>query len=313
MTPVDRPTEEPVPLPRSDVKVGFACNNRCTFCAQGEKRSGCGAIPAEELVGRIEQARAPELGARGLVLTGGEPTLHRHILAVVSAARRMEYDPIQIQTNGRTLAYAHLVQALLKAGATEFSPSLHGSTAAIHDEQTRAPGSWAQSVEGIRNVVAARATVVTNTVVTRRNTSDLPNIVALLGSLGVRHAQLAFVHPVGTAADRFDEVVPRLADVVEPIRQARERARSFGMRLVTEAVPYCFLRGMEELCVEESIPATTVVDLDGRMADYSGWRVAEGKAHGDPCRECIDRTRCEGPWREYTERFGWSEFETRRS
>lgn len=290
---------------RADLKVGFACNNRCVFCAQGDKRASCGAIDFDVLCDRLRRLSAP---ARGLVLTGGEPTVHRHIVPLVRYAARLGFLPIQIQTNGRMLAYGHVVGSLLDAGATEFSPSLHGSTAEIHDALTRARGSFAQTTTGIRNLVAAGARVLTNTVVVSDNAPDLPHIVALLGELGVRQAQLAFVHPVGTAMDRFDEVVPRLASVVEPITRARAVARATGMRLATEGVPLCFLREMEELAVESAIPGTVVVDLDGTSLDYSAWRSHEGKTHGPPCAACRALARCEGPWREYPARWGWGEF-----
>jgi len=292
--------------PRADLKVGFACNNRCVFCAQGEKRSEAGTIPLAELTERLRAVRGE--GPRGLVLTGGEPTIHRDIVRLVATARALGFAPIQVQTNGRMLAYARSIEALLRAGVTEFSPSLHGSTAEVHDGLTRSAGSWAQSLQGIKNVVAARAPLVTNSVITRANLGDLPALVELLGSVGVRHAQLAYVHPVGTAATMFAEVVPRLPEVVAPVRAARAVAARFGLRLVTEAIPYCFLQGMEELAVEENIPQTTVVDLDGQCADFSAWRVGAGKAHGEPCATCARRQACEGPWREYPEAFGWSEF-----
>lgn len=294
------------PAPRADLKVGFACNNRCVFCAQGGKRLEVGAIPLEELVTRLKKVRDR---SEGLVLTGGEPTVYKPIVTLVAEARRLGYHPIQIQTNGRMLSYPKVLRTLLAAGATEFSPSLHGSTAKIHDALTRAPGSFEQSVGGIAAVAKLGLPLITNSVVTQGNKHDLPALVDLLGKLGVKHAQLAFVHPVGTAWEMFDEVVPRLPDVVEPIRRSRDVARKYGMRLVTEGVPLCFLRGMEELAVEDVIPPTTVVDLNGQIEDYSGWRVAEGKSHGPPCETCSVRHRCEGPWREYPDVFGWEEFE----
>ncbi len=293
------------PLPRADLKVGFACNNRCVFCAQGDKRTACAALPLEELIRRLELVRGT---TRGLVLTGGEPTAYKHIVALVLAARRMGFNPIQIQTNGRMLSYDKMLHALLAAGATEFSPSLHGSTAEMHDGLTRAPGSFDQTVAGIGNAVASGAIVVTNSVITKSNVNDLPALTALLASLGVKNAQLAFVHPVGTAESMFDEVVPRLPDVVEPVRRSRDLARTAGMRFVTEGIPFCFLRGMEEVAVEDDIPQTTVVDLDGHVADYSAWREVEGKSHGPQCEGCARRTQCEGPWREYPAKFGWDEF-----
>ncbi len=290
---------------RADVKVGFACNNRCLFCAQGHKREGCAHVPFEELVARVEKGRET---SDELVLTGGEPTMHPKLIEVIRRAKQLGYRQIQVQTNGRMLAYGKLVDDLVAAGATEFSPALHGHTAELHDSLTRAPGSFRQTVTGIRNVRARGLPIVSNSVVVRANTPHLPALVELLARLGVGQAQLAFVHPVGTAWELFDEVVPRLSDVVGPIRQARAVSRRFGMTLVTEAVPYCFLSGMEELAVEEHIPKTTVIDLDGKPFDYSRWRPAEGKAHGPPCEVCAERMRCEGPWREYPDRYGWDEF-----
>jgi hypothetical protein len=65
---------------------------------------------------------------------------------------------------------------------------------------------------------------------------------------------------------------------------------------------------MEEVAVEDDIPHTTVVDLDGHVADYSAWREVEGKSHGPQCDGCSRRKQCEGPWREYPAKFGWDEF-----
>lgn len=289
---------------RLDLKVGFACNNRCVFCAQGEKRKVCGALPYARLLDQLVQGRR---ACRGVVFTGGEPTAHKNLLRLVRAARELGYSSIQIQTNGRMLAYRKAVDALVLAGATEFSPSLHGATAEVHDVLTRADGSFEESVAGIDNAVRSGAYVVTNSVITRQNQDTLPELVRLLVGLGVRHAQLAFVHPVGTALERFDEVVPRLSELVQPLAAARAVAIEAGMKLVTEAVPLCFLAGMQDLAVESSIPETTVVDLDGAL-DYSDWRVHEGKLHGPPCAGCALAQRCEGPWREYPEHRGWSEF-----
>ncbi len=291
--------------PRADVKVGFACNNRCLFCAQGDKRSECPTLPLDELIARLRAAR--ERG-EGLVLTGGEPTVHKQIAELIAAAKALGFHPIQIQTNGRLLAYPQFLASLIAAGATEFSPSLHGSTAAIHDELTQAPGSFDQTVAGLKNLARARARVVTNSVITRQNLDDLPALVALLASLGVRTAQLAFVHAVGTAADNLDQLMPRFSDAVPAIAAARQVARRAGVRLYTEAIPLCFLSGMEDLAVEEIIPQMTVLDLDGAVRDFSAWRSAEGKLHGPPCEACAARPRCEGPWREYPAHFGWSEF-----
>ncbi len=289
---------------RADVKVGFACNNRCVFCAQGDKRGQIRFLPLQLLIDRLRAAHRP---GRGLVLTGGEPTIRRDLCQLVVAARAMGYRPIQVQTNGRMLIYAGLVRALISAGVDELSPSLHGPRASVHDALTRAPGSFAQTVAGVRNAVESGAAVVTNTVVVRANLAHLADTVGLLAALGVRRAQLALVHPVGTAAQLFDDVVPRLGEAATAMAAAIDAGRRRGITVVTEAVPPCLLRGHEDAVVESAIPETTVVDLDGAPLAYSTWRRREGKAKGAPCASCARNATCEGPWREYPERQGWDD------
>ncbi len=290
---------------RCDLKVGFACNNRCLFCAQGEKRRNTGLVPAAQLVEHLRSAHVP---GRGLVLTGGEPTLRKDIVELVRVARGCGYSPIQIQTNGRMLSYSDLVQRLIDAGVTEFSPALHGPTAAVHDALTRSEGSFDQTVAGIENAVASGAVVVTNSVVVRQNLDHLSATVDVLADLGVYKAQLALVHPVGTAMERFDQVVPRISLAARAIRLAVERGRERGLMMVVEAVPLCLLRGLEDAVVESAIPETTVVDADGEHFAFSDWRRENGKSNGPPCERCERRSDCEGPWREYPARFGWSEY-----
>jgi MoaA/NifB/PqqE/SkfB family radical SAM enzyme len=289
---------------RLDLKVGFACNNHCVFCAQGDKRTRSKAFAGRDLAQKLLSARDTTVG---LVLTGGEPSMHRDILTLVRLAARLGYSPIQLQTNGRMLSQPRVLQAFLDAGVTEIAPSLHGPTPEIHDALTRTPGSFAQSTRGIQNAIRAQVPVITNSVITKGNVEHLSELVSLLADLGVRQAQLALVHPVGSAQDLFEDVVPRLETVSAALVGAWRVARSAGIRLVTEAVPLCFLRGMTDLAVEAAIPPTTVIDLEG-VVDYSDWRVSEGKAKGPPCVSCTERERCEGPWREYPQAFGWAEF-----
>lgn len=290
---------------RADLKIGFACNNHCVFCAQGHKRDSCGAMDLTTLVTKLQQVRQH---SDGLVLTGGEPILYKKIIPLIKAAKTLGFRSIQIQTNGRLLCYPDVVRSLIEAGATEFSPSIHGSTAKIHEALTCAEGSFDQSLAGIINVVKTGYPLVTNSVITKANVHDLVALVDLLGQIGVKQAQLAFVHPVGTAEELFDQVVPRLPDVQAELPECEQIAKKWGMVLHTEAIPLCFLRNRYHLNSEAHIPTTTVLDVDGRVANYSEWRTQEGKSHGDVCKQCSARHVCEGPWREYPDRFGWGEF-----
>ncbi|MBN2498784.1 MAG: radical SAM protein [Deltaproteobacteria bacterium] len=298
----------PAVADRLDVKVGFACNNRCRFCVQGRKRE---RYPRRSFDQVADFLKRHARSYRGVVFTGGEPCLHPDLLRLVAHARELGFESIQIQTNGRMLAYARLCRDLIAAGVSEFSPALHGHSAACHDYHTRSPGSFEQTVRGIRNLVNLGQKVVSNTVVTRSNFRHLPALAELLAGLGVAQLQFAFVHPVGTAGREalFDSVVPRLELVAPWLHRGLERAEQAGLRAMSEAVPYCFMVEYERFVGERIMPRTRILDAEGEIADYRAYRLEEGKAKGEPCSSCRLQGQCEGPWREYVERFGWGEFE----
>lgn len=296
-------------MERVDVKLSFSCNNHCRFCVQGDKRLHYPDRSPAEARKILREARRR---ADSIVFTGGEPSLRRDFLDLVRYARKLGYRVVQLQTNGQLLAYPAFAQACLDAGVTEVSPALHGHVAALHDFLTGRTGSFACTVRGIENARAVGLPVLTNTVVTKPNRRHLAAVARLLVELGVTQLQFAFVHPVGTAMRNFDSIVPRLSLLGDELFRALDVAAEAGVRSMTEAVPLCFLPAREEAAAEWIIPDAAVFDAEGTIEDYRAFRLTEGKAKGPPCGRCLLDGVCEGPWREYPERFGWGEFRPRR-
>lgn len=293
-------------MKRIDIKIGFACNNLCDFCAQGHKRGDIRARTPAEIKKLL--AGAAKKGVTGVVFTGGEPTLHPWLPRAAAEARRLGYACVQVQTNGRRLSSAEYCAELKEAGVTEVSPALHGSTAALHDRLTRAPGSFAQTVAGIRRAKAAGFRILTNTVVTSLNYRDLPALARLLIYLGADQYQLAFVHVIGTAWEKRFEIVPRKSDALPYMKKALDEGIKAGVPCYTEAVPYCLMKGYEQCVAEAIIPEGPVADAGLYLENYADYRRNSGKAKRPDCRRCRWDARCEGPWHEYPELYGWDEF-----
>jgi len=290
---------------RLDLKVGWSCNNRCTFCVQGDKRDRFADRDTETLFELIEGGR-PD--ARDLVLTGGEPTIRRDLAALIHHARSVGYERVQLQTNGRMLCNEARLDALIDAGLTEVSPALHGPDPGVHDPLTRAPGSFKQTLRGIRNARARGLPVVLNSVVVRGNVRALPRMAELFVRLDLASFQFAFVHALGTAGDDIEGVMPRLSEAMPFLLRALAIGRAAGVPCWTEAVPLCFLPGFETHASERRIPRTRIVDADRVVPDYTLARRAHGKAKGPACECCALTAACEGPWKEYPATFGWEEF-----
>lgn len=292
---------------RADVKLGFSCNNHCRFCVQGNKRNEYPDLGTEEARRVLAEERQH---CEDVVLTGGEVTIRKDLPELIAHARELGYRTIQLQTNGRLIASRERLQAFVDAGITEVSPAIHGATAEMHDGLTRAPGSFRQTVKGVLNARRLGLPVIMNSVITRANYRELPFLAELFLRLGVTQFQFAFVHALGSAADNFDEMVPRYTDVMPFVRQGLKIGRRNGLPCMTEAIPLCFLDGIEHMAAEHLIPDTRIRDAVMTVADYTRARKTEGKAHGPPCVGCRWEQTCEGPWKEYPEHFGWDELQT---
>jgi len=173
-------------------------------------------------------------------------------------------------------------------------------------------GSFRQTVQAIRNLKELRQRVITNSVITRSNFRHLPELASLLVRLGVDQLQFAFVHALGTAAQNFARIVPRMTLVEPYVKRGLQVGTRAGRIALTEAIPFCFMTGFEEHVAERFIPRTKIFDAKFVVEDYTDYRWTEGKAKGPPCADCTWSTVCEGPWKDYVDGYGWGEFVPRR-
>jgi len=291
---------------RVDIKIGFGCNNMCQFCVQGDKRFKFANRTIEEIRKALKEAR--DSGSLAVVFTGGEPTLHKDILEAVKYAKELGFQSIQLQTNGRMLAYLDFCQKLITAGVNEFSPALHSSQPQIHDELTASPGAWQQVVAGIKNLKKLNQYILTNTVITSKNYQDLPELAQLFIDLGVDQFQFAFVHILGTADKNKDWLVPKKSEVMPFVKKGLDIGIKANKVVMTEAIPYCLMDGYEKYIAEKIMPETKVVDAEQTIESYGDYRWNLGKAKRKECEVCKYFKVCEGPWKEYPQIYGWDEF-----
>jgi MoaA/NifB/PqqE/SkfB family radical SAM enzyme len=290
---------------RIDLKLGFTCNNNCRHCVAADKRK----LPdrtTEEVLHELREARSA--GASEVVLTGGEPTIRKDIFEIISYAKSIGYKLIQLQTNARMLSYPEFAEKIIKAGVNEVVPAIHAHKADIHNRITRVPGSFEQTVRGIKNVRKHKVFLYTNTVVTKLNYKILPELTEFVIGLGADHYQFAFVHPSGNAYEYYKDVVPRISEAATYIQKALDIGRARGIFATVEAVPFCLMLGYEEHALEIYIPPTELRDVGRTVKDFNELRRTKGRKKGPDCARCRYDLVCEGTWREYPEKMGFDEF-----
>lgn len=293
-------------MKRLDLKTGFLCNNNCLFCVQADNKSK-GNRSLSEIKKDLKDGITKDCDE--VVLTGGEVTIRPDFFELISYAKQLGYKNIQIQSNGRMFSSLDFCKKTIEAGATEFSPALHGYCELQHDYLTQSPGAFKQTIAGIKNLKRLNQKVITNTVIVKSNYLNVEQIAKLLVSLKVDQYQLAFVHPMGNAYKNFESIVPVISIAAPFIHKGLDVGIKSKVSCMAEAIPYCHMKGYEEYISEKKIPESMIRGKKYQNTDDFGkQRKTMGKIKFKQCKQCIKNNICEGPWKEYAEKFGNEEF-----
>lgn len=287
-----------------EVSVGSLCNNHCIYCAHENKEELFPDKKTEEIKKLLRDFCDK---SDAVVFSGGEPAIRDDIIEIVNYACERGYSEIHIQTNGRMFANKSFCREMVDAGANVFIITLSGHKEKLHNYITGAD-SFMQTVKGIINLKSLGQKVEINCVVTKPNYRHLPETARLFVKLGVNAFRFSFVYAEGIALKNYLSVVPRMSLAAHYIKEGLRIGLESGITALTEGVPFCLMDGYSDYAAEKMIPRTQIYDANCAAGNDTELRRNEGKTKRDACRDCIYDSACDGPWKEYTEFFGWDEF-----
>lgn len=271
------------------VNLTYVCNNHCVMCAVGGR-------PARHM----DFERCAELlaeysarGARLLDYDGGEPTLHPHLLRLVSLAKETGYERVNVTTNGRRLASREFASRLLLSGIDSLLISLYAAAPECHDEMTGTPGSFAETVAGIRHAVRLRPKRVAlgiNTLVGQGNWRGVRALARFVADLGVGRLNVQFPTPFGRASSAHVPPWP------EALREVRATLDELGGRLEMTVVnlPPCRLPGHEAAALADAEKYSRVMAFVDAPPENLAVYLSRRRARRPECAECAYSIVCEG-------------------
>lgn len=272
------------------IRVGFGCNQDCGMCWQGRE---WGRYGADQVIRWIEDLRAA--GARGLIISGGEPTLDADIFRYIERAREIGFTAVTLETNAVQMAKEGYAARLRAAGVTSCFVSLHSGDAAISDAITRAPGTHARTVKGTLALLDAGVQVVLNAVTTAEGLEHLgalPDFVHAtfgrrpeLGGLMISYPSVPF------DTSLMPSIVPDPTRLRVMLRQAIDRAIELGIRLSGLDGP-CG----PPLCAFGADPRVTAANPVPGPVEF--------RLHAPACDGCAVKHACFGVRHADIERFG---------
>lgn len=161
------------------VELTYRCNLDCFFCYNDLGLRGR-PLSVEQYDTFFADLR--ELQVLNLTLSGGEPLAHPDFLRLGARARELGF-VVRIKSNGHALRGAMARRIRDEIDPFLIEVSLHGATAAVHDRQTREPGSLERLLANLREMRGLGLRVKLNSTLTAWNEHEVEATMALADRL----------------------------------------------------------------------------------------------------------------------------------
>jgi 2-polyprenyl-3-methyl-5-hydroxy-6-metoxy-1,4-benzoquinol methylase len=285
------------------IKVGYACNENCSFCHTLDVRHIDG--DSAEVHRKIE--RAAQLGHTMIVFSGGEATIRPELFDWAAHAVRLGLDT-GLVTNGLMLAYPEVLDRMMSLRLKYVYMSMHGGTARVHNLMVRAD-TFDAAAKALKNISGRGLDVTINCVITAQNVEHLRPMVDLVLPYPDVTLKFSMVQPKGGGAKLFDFIMPKVAGVAARVHDAitygLSKAPSVGPRFTHDGVPLCLLPGYEglydDLKTDRYWTMVEIGEPDFFPVDD------KAKIQPEPCHDCALRGPCPGLYRGYFDEEGASE------
>ena len=174
-------SERPSAPYRMDLALTYRCNNDCAHCYNARERT-FPELSTEQWFKILDHLWA--LGVPHIVFTGGEATVRNDLPELIHHAES-NGQITGLNTNARRLSDEKYLQKLVDAGLDHVQITVESCEEQIHDEMMRAKGAFRQTIAGLKNTLASKLYVMTNTTMLRSNVHKIPDTLDFLADIGV--------------------------------------------------------------------------------------------------------------------------------
>lgn len=226
------------------------CNLKCVHCYAHAKDM----VFENELTTEEGKAVIDDLAAFGspvILFSGGEPTIRKDLPELADHAVKRGMRAV-ISTNG-TLITAEMAKVLKEIGLSYVGISLDGMEE-IHDRFRGVKGSFAKTLEGIKNCQKAGIKVGLRFTINKKNAGEVPQVFDLLEEMDI--PRVCFYHLVYTGRgsdlindDLSHEETRTLVDLImDRTRDLHDRGKPKEVLTVDNHAdgPYLYLRMKKE-------------------------------------------------------------------
>lgn len=274
------------------IQVVRHCNHFCGFCSNPATPWEHTFETMTELVDDLVRR-----GYFGVVMTGGEPTLHSDLPRIVRYAKDAGLH-VRMITNGWRLGDRDYARALAEAGLSLVHVSIYSVRPEIEQQLRGIAATVERAMAAIESAHAAGIEVNINCVINRRNADHLDENVRVLCARFpfLRHFVWNNLDPsMGRAEVNQDEFTPKLRDFELSLHRALSFLHKSGRSFRVERVPLCYMTEFGWASTE----TRKIVKGEERVVHFldekqtvrqTDW----GHLYGEACVSCALRPICGG-------------------
>jgi MoaA/NifB/PqqE/SkfB family radical SAM enzyme len=236
-------------------------------------------------------------GYFGIILTGGEPTLHPELPEITAYARDRGLH-VRMITNGWRLAEDDFAKSLAEAGLQHVHVSVYSLRPDVEAVLRGIPNTLERAYKAVDNADKYGITVNINCVINKMNADHLDENIEywIEHHPHIRHFVWNNLDPsMGRAEVNQDQFTPRLSDFEVSLRRAMTLLHKSGRTFRVEKVPLCYMTEFAETSTE----TRKIVKGEERIVHFldnkqtvrqTDW----GHKYSEDCDACSLRMICGG-------------------
>jgi len=273
------------------IQVTRRCNQKCRFCSNPEIERDISLETARDQIDEFVR-----LKYRGIILTGGEPTLFEDLPEIIRYAIKKGLG-VRVITNGQKLSDMSLFKRYYNAGLRTIHFSVHTTRRRLQAFLTGKEDSLKNLFGSIKNAGKLKMDTMINIVINKYNSDHLDEIVITLTKKFpfIRHFIFNNIDPTMNRVSENPDTVARLVDFELSLHNALGYLYGAGYSFRVERVPLCYMAEFAEYSTE----TRKIIKGEDRIVNFlddKGKIVQESFYHGktDICKVCTYNSICAG-------------------
>lgn len=273
------------------IQITRLCNQKCRICSNPEIDATLSFHKVKSLIDDFI-----ERGYHGIILTGGEPTLHPQLTDIISYAKNHQIH-VRIITNGQKICEENYLKKLINSGLDHVHISIYSHLEKIQAFISENSESLKNILKAIENIGKNGITADINVAINHYNADHLHILARFIRNRFpfIKHFVWNNLDPNMNRAAQNPDVIPKLWEFEIPLALAMKELTQDKCTFRAEKIPLCYMDSFAHCSTEtrkivkEEERIVHFLDHKG-MIKQTNWKY--DKAPG--CQICTLNSICAG-------------------